>query len=251
MDLPGFLVADCRGDLSDMTLPVGCRHSADRPSEVVGGLWSRLLRGRYVASKLRPFRPSKVPMMMIVAKMTDPRKLITPDLRSPDSLPPGGGVRRGRRGLERSRTGCSRQSEILLSFWRRLPGEPLIPPGSAWQHPFRCGGPRAWCNASAASMSSQAGDRPPRSACIGSWGKLAFAEAHALVIELGERTARSRCGEQAAVELGGEGMDLAGDLGVGPQLDLLLDEVVVGFGLLEDRCAVLADHDEGREEDRL
>src|SRR5262249_42314243 len=52
-------------------------------------------------------------------------------------------------------------------------------------------------------------------------------------------------GEQAAVQLGGQGMDGPGDLGVGLQFQLLLDEVVVGLGLLECGLPVLADHDEG------
>ena len=53
------------------------------------------------------------------------------------------------------------------------------------------------------------------------------------------------------MEFGRQDVDLAGELGVGFQLGLLLDEVMVGFGLLEDRSTVLADHDEGREKDRL
>jgi hypothetical protein len=40
----------------------------------------------------------------------------------------------------------------------------------------------------------------------------------------GRAYAGSRCGEQAVVEFGGEGVDLAGDLGVRLQLGFLLDE---------------------------
>jgi hypothetical protein len=48
-----------------------------------------------------------------------------------------------------------------------------------------------------------------------------------------------------------EDMDLAGQLGVGFELEFLSFKVVVGFGLLEGSLAVLADHDERRQEDRF
>ncbi len=48
-----------------------------------------------------------------------------------------------------------------------------------------------------------------------------------------------------------EDMDLAGQLGVGFELEFLSFKVVVGFGLLEGRLAILADHDERRQEDRF
>jgi hypothetical protein len=48
-----------------------------------------------------------------------------------------------------------------------------------------------------------------------------------------------------------EDVDLAGQLGVGLELQFLGFEVVVGFRLLKGRLAVLADHHEGRQEDRL
>jgi hypothetical protein len=35
------------------------------------------------------------------------------------------------------------------------------------------------------------------------------------------------------VQFGGEGVDLAGELGVGFEFEFLFGEVVVGFGLLE------------------
>jgi hypothetical protein len=44
-----------------------------------------------------------------------------------------------------------------------------------------------------------------------------------------------------AVDLERQGVDGAGELGVGPQFGLLGDEVVVGLGLLEGTLAVLAD----------
>ena len=58
-------------------------------------------------------------------------------------------------------------------------------------------------------------------------------------------------GEQALVQLGGERVDLAGQLGVRLQLELRLHEVVVGLGLLEGGLTVLTDHHERRQEDRL
>jgi hypothetical protein len=48
-----------------------------------------------------------------------------------------------------------------------------------------------------------------------------------------------------------EQVDLASQLSVGLQLQLLGFEVVVGPGLLESRLTVLADHHESRQEDRL
>ena len=44
---------------------------------------------------------------------------------------------------------------------------------------------------------------------------------------------------------------VAGELGVGPEFLCLGREVVVGLGALELGLAVLADHDERRQEDRL
>ena len=55
----------------------------------------------------------------------------------------------------------------------------------------------------------------------------------------------------AAVELRRQGVDLPGQLGVGLQLQLLLNEVVVGLGLLEGGLPVLADHHERGQEDGL
>ena len=49
----------------------------------------------------------------------------------------------------------------------------------------------------------------------------------------------------------GEDLYLAGQLGVGFELQFLSSIVVVGFGLLEGSLAVLADHDERRQEDRF
>ena len=46
----------------------------------------------------------------------------------------------------------------------------------------------------------------------------------------------------AAVQLGGEPVDLPGQLRVGLEFKLLLGEVVVGLRLLERRLPVLADH---------
>ena len=48
----------------------------------------------------------------------------------------------------------------------------------------------------------------------------------------------------AAVQLGGEPVDLPGQLRVGLEFKLLLGEVVVGLRLLERRLPVLADHHE-------
>lgn len=49
-------------------------------------------------------------------------------------------------------------------------------------------------------------------------------------------------GDDAVVQLRGQAVDLTGQLGIGLQLQLQLglDEVVVGLGLLEYRLAVLA-----------
>src|SRR4051794_19431965 len=55
--------------------------------------------------------------------------------------------------------------------------------------------------------------------------------------------------EQAAVQLGGEYVDLPGQLGVGLELHFLRVEVVVGLGLLERGLAVLPNRDEGGQED--
>jgi len=49
----------------------------------------------------------------------------------------------------------------------------------------------------------------------------------------------------------GQRMDLPSDFGVQMQLRVLGMKVMVRFGLLESRLAVLADHHEGRQEDRL
>ena len=48
-----------------------------------------------------------------------------------------------------------------------------------------------------------------------------------------------------------EDLDLAGQLGVGFELQFLSFIVVVGLGLLEGGLAVLADHDERGQEDRF
>jgi hypothetical protein len=48
-----------------------------------------------------------------------------------------------------------------------------------------------------------------------------------------------------------EDVDLAGQVGVGFELHFLSFIVLVGLGLLEGGLAVLADHDERREEDRF
>jgi hypothetical protein len=53
------------------------------------------------------------------------------------------------------------------------------------------------------------------------------------------------------VQLQCQVVDPLGELGVGLEQLLLRDEVVVGLGLLERRLAVLADHHERRQEDRL
>jgi len=67
----------------------------------------------------------------------------------------------------------------------------------------------------------------------------------ALAGEVGRRTADLR------VHLGDELVDGPGEVGVQLELLLLLDEVVVGLLLGELRLAVLPDHHEGRQEDRL
>jgi hypothetical protein len=58
-------------------------------------------------------------------------------------------------------------------------------------------------------------------------------------------------GDDAVVDLGGEVMDGPRQLGVGLELLVPRFEVVVCLGLLEHRLAVLADHHERRQEDRL
>src|SRR3954451_20728055 len=58
----------------------------------------------------------------------------------------------------------------------------------------------------------------------------------------------STLGYHAAMELDGECVDLPGDLGVGLQLQLGLDEVVVALRLLEGGLPVLPDEDERRQE---
>ena len=64
---------------------------------------------------------------------------------------------------------------------------------------------------------------------------------------------RGRCWllDDVSMDLGRQRVDRPGQLGVRPQLPCLAREVVVGLGSLELGLAVLADHDEGREEDRL
>src|SRR5215510_8907055 len=56
---------------------------------------------------------------------------------------------------------------------------------------------------------------------------------------------------QPVVQFGGELIDLAGQLRVGLELQLLLGEVVIGLGLLEGRLPVLANHDKRGQEDRF
>jgi AAA ATPase domain len=58
-------------------------------------------------------------------------------------------------------------------------------------------------------------------------------------------------GQQPVVQFGGEGVNLAGQLRVGFELQFFFGEVVVGLGLLEGRLPVLADHDKGGQEDRF
>ena len=65
------------------------------------------------------------------------------------------------------------------------------------------------------------------------------------------RFAPGTVGEQVPVDLAGEHVHRAGQLGVALQLELLLDEVVIGLRLLEHGLPVLADHDERRQEDRF
>lgn len=50
--------------------------------------------------------------------------------------------------------------------------------------------------------------------------------------------------EQAVVQLYGQCMDLSGQLGVGVKLQLFLDRIVIGLGLLVTRLAVLSDENE-------
>jgi hypothetical protein len=57
--------------------------------------------------------------------------------------------------------------------------------------------------------------------------------------------------DEAAMQFLCEDLDLAGQLGVGFELQLLRYKVVIGFGLLEGGLAILADHDERRQEDRF
>src|SRR6185437_3360950 len=57
--------------------------------------------------------------------------------------------------------------------------------------------------------------------------------------------------EESVVQFGGGGVVLAGELGRGFEFAFLFGEVVVGFGLLECGLPVLADHDEGGQEDRF
>jgi hypothetical protein len=47
------------------------------------------------------------------------------------------------------------------------------------------------------------------------------------------------------VQFRGEDVDLAGQLGVGLQLELLSLEIVVRLGLLKSGLAILTDHNEG------
>jgi len=56
---------------------------------------------------------------------------------------------------------------------------------------------------------------------------------------------------EAFVQFGGEPVDLAGQLGVGLELQFLCLEVVICLRLLERGLPILADHHEGRQEDRL
>src|SRR5262249_22658957 len=58
-------------------------------------------------------------------------------------------------------------------------------------------------------------------------------------------------GDDVVVDLGGELVDGPRDVGVRVELLLRRLEVVVGLGLLEGCLAVLADHHEGRQEDRF
>ena len=60
-----------------------------------------------------------------------------------------------------------------------------------------------------------------------------------------------RLADETAVQFLCEDLDLAGQVGVAFELQFLGYEVVVGFGLLELGLAVLADHDERRQEDRF
>jgi hypothetical protein len=64
-------------------------------------------------------------------------------------------------------------------------------------------------------------------------------------------TRLGRLTDEAPMQFLCEDMDLAGQLGVGFELEFLSYKVVVGFGLLEGRLAILADHDERRQEDRF
>src|ERR1700752_1445956 len=64
-------------------------------------------------------------------------------------------------------------------------------------------------------------------------------------------TARALRPEHALVQFLCKAMDFAGQLGVGLQFQFRLLEVVIGFGLLEGGPPILADHHEGRQENRL
>jgi hypothetical protein len=57
--------------------------------------------------------------------------------------------------------------------------------------------------------------------------------------------------DEAFVQFCCQNMNLASQLGVGLQLELLCPEVMVRLGLLEGRLAILADHHERGQEDRL
>jgi len=60
-----------------------------------------------------------------------------------------------------------------------------------------------------------------------------------------------RLADEAPVQFLCEDLDLASQIGVGFELQFLSSKVVVGFGLLEGGFAVLADHDERRQEYRF
>jgi hypothetical protein len=68
--------------------------------------------------------------------------------------------------------------------------------------------------------------------------------------EQGEEV-RAGLPDQPIVQLDGEPVDLARQLGVGFEFQLLFGEVMIRLGLLECRLLVLADHDERRQEDRF
>src|SRR6478609_10994464 len=60
-----------------------------------------------------------------------------------------------------------------------------------------------------------------------------------------------RRSHEASVQFGCEPVDFPSQLGVGLELEFLCLEVVIGLRLLERRLPILADHHEGRQEDRL